>query len=216
MASHGQTELSNQTIRINQGLTHLFKIGLLLRSFPCIATMLNLIASNSVDRSVLGFLQQHPALSDLLIDRLGQSVSQVATLIEPVIQAASRGERHYLQAIVIETQAFLVTNLPDFQTALITEVSSSWILGRSATCAISIPNKAVSRRHAVIGYMHSGQFYIMDLGSSNGTRLNHKKLPPLRRQALQDGDIIELCNVQAEFLLSELPLLPTYAPDTMF
>lgn len=178
--------------------------------------MLNLVTSNSVDRSILGFLQRHPALSDLLIDRLGQSVSQVATLIEPVIQAVSRGERHYLQAIVIETQAFLVTNLPDVQSALITEISSSWILGRGAACAISIAKKAISRRHAVIGYMHSGQFYIMDLGSSNGTRLNHRKLAPLQRQALQDGDVIELCNVQAEFLLCELPVLPTYTPDTMF
>ena len=52
------------------------------------------------------------------------------------------------------------------------------------------PEAKVSRRHARIS-LHNGQYFLEDLGSTNGTFINRgKRLPPGHRQALCDGDEI--------------------------
>jgi len=50
---------------------------------------------------------------------------------------------------------------------------------------------AVSRNHACIE-QEGEYFYLTDLDSRNGTRLNGRKLAPYERERLQDGDAIEL------------------------
>ena len=52
------------------------------------------------------------------------------------------------------------------------------------------PEAKVSRRHARIT-LNNGQYFVEDLGSTNGTFINRgKRLPPGQRQALCDGDEI--------------------------
>ena len=52
------------------------------------------------------------------------------------------------------------------------------------------PEAKVSRRHARIT-LHNGQYFLEDLGSTNGTFINRgKRLVPGQRQALCDGDEI--------------------------
>ena len=52
------------------------------------------------------------------------------------------------------------------------------------------PEAKVSRRHARIT-LSNGQYFLEDLGSTNGTFVNRgKRLPPGQRQALCDGDEI--------------------------
>ena len=52
------------------------------------------------------------------------------------------------------------------------------------------PEAKVSRRHARIT-LNNGQYFLEDLGSTNGTFINRgKRLPPGQRQALCDGDEI--------------------------
>ncbi len=53
------------------------------------------------------------------------------------------------------------------------------------------PNNAVSRRHASIAHMGT-QYFLVDLGSTNGTRLNGRDVPARQKMPLQDGDLIEL------------------------
>lgn len=53
------------------------------------------------------------------------------------------------------------------------------------------PNNAVSRRHASIGRQGT-EYYLIDLGSTNGTRLNGDDVPPRHKVLLHDGDSIEL------------------------
>lgn len=52
------------------------------------------------------------------------------------------------------------------------------------------PGHALSRRHASIG-REGSTYYLIDLKSTNGTRLNDVNLVPGRKMALQDGDTIE-------------------------
>ena len=54
-------------------------------------------------------------------------------------------------------------------------------------------NPAVSRIHCKINF-ESGEYYITDLGSANGTFVNSKKLAPQIPKLLTSGCVIRLAN----------------------
>ena len=62
------------------------------------------------------------------------------------------------------------------------------------------PEGYVSRRHAHIVRARNG-YFIIDLGSSNGTYVNNRLLPPQRPQLLHNGDQIIIGEVVIQFLL---------------
>jgi len=69
-------------------------------------------------------------------------------------------------------------------------LGDSLTLGRHADNTLVLPDKKVSRRHALIHRQGDEQFWLVDLGSSNGTRLNGQLL---RQSALlKDGDRLEI------------------------
>ena len=71
------------------------------------------------------------------------------------------------------------------------------IVGRGATCQITIDDPMLSRRHARLD-LRAAEPEIEDLGSRNGTQLNGR---PLRgRAALRDGDRIRLGTQELVFL----------------
>lgn len=50
--------------------------------------------------------------------------------------------------------------------------------------------KVISRRHAQIE-QEGDRFYITDLGSTNGTKLNGERLTPHQKKPLWEGDVLE-------------------------
>lgn len=73
------------------------------------------------------------------------------------------------------------------------------VLGRSTEAAqLCVKNTSVSSRHLAILF-HGGQFEIEDLGSSNGTRLNGRRLTAGYPAPLADGDRIEAGEVLLRF-----------------
>ena len=66
------------------------------------------------------------------------------------------------------------------------EINKKSILGRDADCDITIPGTHLSRRHAEL-FIVDGQLQIRDLGSSNGSYVNGKKIDTV---ALKPGDEI--------------------------
>ncbi|GER80331.1 MAG: FHA domain-containing protein FhaB [Anaerolineaceae bacterium] len=62
------------------------------------------------------------------------------------------------------------------------------LIGRDPACEIALDDDAVSARHARLSY-HHGQWWVEDLGSTNGTRLNQLPLPI--PAVLTTGDQIE-------------------------
>ena len=49
-------------------------------------------------------------------------------------------------------------------------------LGRSAKSCVVLDSQKVSRRHAIINVQNVGEFWLIDLGSSNGTFLNKRRV----------------------------------------
>jgi adenylate cyclase len=70
-------------------------------------------------------------------------------------------------------------------------------LGREANNDIVIDDTAISRLHAMVRRITTGNYMLMDLGSANGTFLNGKKVatPVL----LSNGDQIQLGHVRLQF-----------------
>jgi pSer/pThr/pTyr-binding forkhead associated (FHA) protein len=71
-----------------------------------------------------------------------------------------------------------------------------FIIGRgkqSSDLTIKDPN--VSRQHAMIEFL-SGQYYIVDMGSTNGVEYNGQRV---QRKVINEGDIFKVCDHELHF-----------------
>ena len=75
---------------------------------------------------------------------------------------------------------------------------SCWIVGREEECDIVLENNYLTKRHFEI-LKKKEQFTIKDLGSSNGTFLNGKKLQPHVSNNLKSEDLITIGDVKIVF-----------------
>jgi len=69
------------------------------------------------------------------------------------------------------------------------------LIGRAEYCDVCVPDPIVSREHARIRRRLTG-YYIEDLGSTHGTRINNVRIR--RRAKLQDGDTIMVARLHAD------------------
>ncbi|HMP02741.1 MAG TPA: sigma 54-interacting transcriptional regulator, partial [Gemmatales bacterium] len=85
-----------------------------------------------------------------------------------------------------------------------------YVIGRAETIEIMLHDELCSRQHAAIEHVN-GEWFVHDLGSLNGTRVNHRKIEgtvPLR-----SGDEISLGRSRLYFV-HELADLPPQQPAT--
>ncbi len=78
-------------------------------------------------------------------------------------------------------------------------------LGRDPRCDVPLADPLVSARHALLSY-HDGQWWLDDLGSSNGTRLNHEKVGT--STVLTTGDEIQCGRARVLIHLAGRDLAP--------
>src|SRR5436309_1593852 len=69
-------------------------------------------------------------------------------------------------------------------------------IGRASACNIRIADAGVSSKHAKI-WCEDGQYFLMDLGSTNGTFVNDRDVD---REKLNDGDVITFGMTKASFV----------------
>jgi hypothetical protein len=152
----------------------------------------------------LRFLEQNPSLSDSLCADFDFNLDHVATLIRPALEAQKRCQiaSFYIQAVAIGRTSFLITNLMQAEISHNTAIASSWLIGRSLTCAITVQDPSVSRCHAVISHHRNEGFSVTDIGSSNGTWVNRRRIPVMERRSLRDGDLMQVGSLKIEFFVT--------------
>lgn len=77
--------------------------------------------------------------------------------------------------------------LPDGE---VFEMRGSCSLGRALENTLSLDDDQISRRHAIIQAQGEGEFWLVDLGSSNGTYVNGRRVA--QPVELKKGDVIEV------------------------
>src|SRR5262245_3351466 len=90
----------------------------------------------------------------------------------------------------MELPQLVITNAEGQQQTLPLDTGITWRIGRGQSGKIVLPDEAASRRHAMIQRTEMGEFYLVDLGSRNGTYLRGRRVttPVL----LENGDEISI------------------------
>lgn len=75
--------------------------------------------------------------------------------------------------------------------------NTCWTIGRSDDNNFVLPDRWISRSHAMLQRMESGEFYLIDLGSRNGTFVNGRRVSvPV---TLSNGDAITFGQTELNF-----------------
>ena len=113
------------------------------------------------------------------------------------------------------TTAYLVAELDDgFGDVHHLQKGVTYGVGRSPKNRIVLADDLSSRDHAELAFAE-GEWYVRDLGSTNGTKVNGK---PVRGDlALESGDRLQFGHTRFQFVydLSELPGIPAPAPRAL-
>lgn len=87
---------------------------------------------------------------------------------------------------------------------------TEWLIGRSDRCDLTLPDPHVSTTHAKIVFSN-GEFYLIDLNSSNSTSLNGEKISPNKAYPLRINDVVHL-GVLTSVMIDELQPLQNSQP----
>jgi adenylate cyclase len=75
--------------------------------------------------------------------------------------------------------------------------NNCWTIGRSEDNTFVISDRWISRNHAMLQWMETGEFYLIDLGSRNGTFVNGRRVSiPV---TLQNGDQLTFGQTELDF-----------------
>lgn len=89
--------------------------------------------------------------------------------------------------------------------------SSCWTVGRSEDNNFVLPDRWISRNHAMLQYMESGEFYLIDLGSRNGSFVNGRRvsIPVTLKMAI----ILPLGRLSLSFTVRLLNILKKWSQE---
>ena len=81
--------------------------------------------------------------------------------------------------------------------------SEETIIGRNPTTDITLLDESISREHAIVSMDEaSGEYMLEDLQSTNGSKVNGKRI---RSSQLAHGDEVEIGHTKFKFFLNDSP-----------
>lgn len=92
------------------------------------------------------------------------------------------------------------------------ELAGECVLGRQRECGVVLKVAAASRKHARV-YQAENTWWVEDLGSANGTRLNGQRFEGKR--GLRNGDAIRIGEAELQFHCSERESAPEAKPQAV-
>lgn len=108
-------------------------------------------------------------------------------LVPPLTQATEEGF----------SQPFLTIQKESHKPPIPLIEASCWTIGRGPDNAIVLPDQWMSRNHAMVQATGAGEFYLIDLGSRNGSFVNGRRVSvPM---VLRDRDLITFGETTLEF-----------------
>ncbi|MEO0458705.1 MAG: FHA domain-containing protein [Cyanobacteria bacterium P01_A01_bin.114] len=165
--------------------------------------------------------KSHPVFLDALFNNFNYDFEAISKVMDPVLTVQNRCQltHLYIHGILAPTAVFLGSNTSHYPNLELTTVGSSWLIGNDPHCAILLEHRSVDPGHAVIGYQRSHGFYVMDLGSRQGTCLNRRRLDPHTRRRLRNGDMLQFGVILVEFFIDDfeqrLQIEPTLEDTTL-
>jgi adenylate cyclase len=101
----------------------------------------------------------------------------------------------------IDTHPYVTIHTARGNKRILLSNADSWTIGRGKENGIPLIDKCTSRSHAMLQTIGSGTFYLIDLGSRNGSFVNGRRVTiPL---CLKNGDRITLGETVIEFFCPE-------------
>ncbi len=98
-----------------------------------------------------------------------------------------------------EAKAMLLIRNGGFEGMSYEITAEETLIGRNPTTDITLLDEGISREHALIVYdPDEGTYTIEDLQSTNGTKVNGKRI---RSSRLADGDDLQIGHTHFQFLL---------------
>ncbi len=89
--------------------------------------------------------------------------------------------------------------------------SACWTVGRSDDNNLVLSDRWISRNHAMIQGMETGEYYLIDLGSRNGTFVNGRRVTvPV---TLRDGDLLTFGQTDLQFYCPAVQDAPVKTPS---
>lgn len=87
------------------------------------------------------------------------------------------GELHSLQSVVTtQPVPHLLLRTDSGYRRLLLTGGNCWTIGRSEDNNFVLPDRWISRNHAMLQSMENGEFYLIDLGSRNGSFVNGRRV----------------------------------------
>ena len=110
---------------------------------------------------------------------------------------------------ICDEKVHIVLHAPDGVMQIPLVNAYSWTLGRGSENDIPLSDKCASRNHAMFQIVGDNNYFLIDLGSRNGSFVNGRRVTiPV---SLKNGDRITLGETNLEFYCPEI----TTAPDTV-
>jgi adenylate cyclase len=112
--------------------------------------------------------------------------------------------------VILQSGPYLVLKTESGDRHLSLVGNNCWTIGRSDDNNLVLPDRWISRNHAMLQCMETGEYYLIDLGSRNGSFVNGRRVSvPL---ILQDGDQLTFGQTELKFYCPE-PALNAESAD---